>query len=64
MKMPKVRLELDIKTAGLQMQSSSQWAIQLKSYCWEVIEFIQFVYCIIIYWSFLNFDWLLILEVQ
>ena len=60
--MPKVRLEL--ATPGLQTQSSSHWAIQLKSYCWEGVEFIQLVYCIIIYLSFLNCDWLLIREVQ
>ena len=60
--MPKVRLEL--ATPGLQTQCSSHWAIQLKSYCWEGVEFIQLVYCIIIYLSFLNCDWLLIREVQ
>ena len=61
-RMPMVRLEL--ATPGLQTQRSSHWAIQLKSYCWEGVEFIQLVYCIIIYLSFLNCDWLLILEVQ
>ena len=61
-RMPKVRLEL--ATPGLQTQCSSDWAIQLKSYCWEGVEFIQLVYCIIIYLSFLNCDWLLIREVQ
>ena len=61
-RMPKVRLEL--ATPGLQTQCSSHWAIQLKSYCWEGVEFIQLVYCIIIYLSFLNCDWLLIREVQ
>ena len=60
--MPKVRLEL--ATPGLQTQCSSHWAIQLKSYCWEGVEFIQLVYCIIIYLSFLNCSWLLIREVQ
>ena len=60
--LPKVRLEL--ATPGLQTQCSSHWAIQLKSYCWEGVEFIQLVYCIIIYLSFLNCDWLLIREVQ
>ena len=60
--LPKVRLEL--ATPGLQTQCSSHWAIQLKSYCWEGVEFIQLVYCIIIYLSFLNCDWLLIWEVQ
>ena len=59
---PMVRFELAF--AGLQTQSSSHWAIQLKSYCWEGVEFIQLVYCIIIYLSFLNCDWLLIREVQ
>ena len=61
-RMPKGRIEL--ATPGLQTQSSSHWAIQLKSYCWEGVEFIQLVYCIIIYVSFLNSDWLLIWEVQ
>ena len=61
-RMPKVRLEL--ATPGLQTQCSSHWAIQLKSYCWEGVEFIQLVYCIIIYLSFLNWDWLLIWEAQ
>ena len=60
--MPVVRLEL--ATPGLQTQCSSHWATQLKSYCWEGVEFIQLVYCIIIYLSFLNCDWLLIREVQ
>ena len=61
-RMPMVRLEL--ATPGLQTQCSSHWAIQRKSYCWEGVEFIQLVYCIIIYLSFLNCDWLLIQEVQ
>ena len=61
-RMPKVRLEL--ATPGLQTQCSSHWAIQLESYCWEGVEFIQLVYCIIIYLSFLNCDWLLIREVH
>ena len=61
-RMPMVRLEP--ATPGLQTQCSSHWAIQLKSYYWEVVEFIQLVYCIIIYLSFLNCDWLLIREVQ
>ena len=61
-RMPKVRLEL--ATPGLQTQCSSHWAIQLKSYCWEGVEFIQLVYCIITYLSFLNCDWLLIREIQ
>ena len=45
-RMPMVRLEL--ATPGLQTQCSSHWAIQLKSYCGERVEFIQLVYCIII----------------
>ena len=57
-----VRLEL--ATPGLQTQCSNHWAIQLKSYCWEGVEFIQLVYCIIRYLSFPNCDWLLIREVQ
>ena len=57
-----VRIEL--ATPGLQTQCSSHWAIQLKSYCWEGVEFIQLVYCIIIDLSFLNCDWFLIREVQ
>ena len=60
--MPKVRLEQ--ATPGLQTQCCSNWPIQLKSYCWELVEFIQLVYCIIIYLSFLNCDWLLIGQVQ
>ena len=61
-RMPKGRLEL--ATPGLQNQCSSHWAIQLKSYCWEGVQFSQLVYCIIIYLSFLNCDWLLIRDVQ
>ena len=57
-----VRLELAIP--GLQTQCPSHWAIQFKSYCWEGVEFIQLVYCIIIHLSFLDCDWLLIWEVQ
>ena len=57
-------VRLEFATPGLQTQCSSHWAIQLKSYCWEGVEFIQLVYCIIIYLSFLNCDWLLIREVQ
>ena len=74
-RMPKVRLELTTPglqtpcyshwpTPGLQTPCCSHWAIQLKSYSWEGVEFIQLVYCIIIYLSFLNCDWLLIREVQ
>ena len=59
--MPMLRLEL--ATPGLQTQCSSHWALQLKSYCWEGVEFIQLVYCIIIYLSFLNCDWLPVWEV-
>ena len=55
---------IELTTAGLQTHFSSHWAMQLKSYCWEGIEFIQLVYCIIIYLSFLNCDCLLIREVQ
>ena len=61
-RMSMVRLEL--ATRGLQTQCSSHWAIQLKSYCWEGVEFIQLVYGIILSLSFLNCDWLLIREVQ
>ena len=61
-RMTMVRLEL--ATPGLQTQCPSHWAIQLKSYCSEGVEFIQLVYCIIIYLSFLNCDWLLIREVR
>ena len=59
---PVARVEL--ATTGLQTQCSSNCAIQLRSYCWEGVEFIQFLYCIIIYLSFLNCDWLLIWEIQ
>ena len=45
-----VRLEL--ATPGLQTQLSSHWAKQLKSYSWEGVEFLQLVYCIIIYFIF------------
>ena len=61
-RMPKVRIEL--ATPKLQTQFSNHWAIQLKSYCWEGVEFIRLAYCFIIYFSFLNCDWLLIREVQ
>ena len=55
----------ELATPRLQTECSSHWAIQLKSYCWEGVEFIQLVYCIIIiFLSFLNCDWLLIREVQ
>ena len=57
-----VRLELE--TPGLQTRCSSHRAIQLRNYCWKGVEFIQLVYCIIIYFSFLNCDWLLTREVQ
>ena len=49
-RMPKVKFEL--ATPGLQTHGSSHWAIQLNSYCWEGVEFIQLMYCIIIYLSF------------
>ena len=45
-RMPMVRLELE--TPRLLTECSSHWAEQLKSYCWEGVEFIQLVYCIII----------------
>ena len=51
-RMPMVRLEL--ATARLSTECFSHRAKQLKSYCWEGVEFIQLVYCIIIYSSFLN----------
>ena len=57
-------VRLKLATPGLQTYCSSHWTIQLKSYCWEGVEFIQLVYCIIIYLSFLKFDGLLIREVQ
>ena len=50
---------LDYKPSALAIELQ-----ELKSYCWEGVEFIQLVYCIIIYLSFLNWDWLLIREVQ
>ena len=55
---------LELATSGLQTECSAHWAMWLKSYCWEGVEFIQLVYCIIIILSFLNCDWLLIREVQ
>ena len=54
-----VRLELS--TSRLETKFSSHWPKQLKSYCWEGVEFMQLVYCVIIYLSFLNCGWLLIL---
>ena len=50
---------LDYKPSALAIEPQD-----LKSYCWDGVEFIQLVYCIIIYLSFLNCDWLLIREVQ
>ena len=50
---------LDYKPSALAIELYSS-----KSYCWEGVEFIQMVYCIIIYLSFLNCDWLFIREVQ
>ena len=41
---------------ALQTQCFRHEAIQLKTYCWEGVEFIQLVYYIIIYLSFLNCD--------
>ena len=55
---------LELATPRLQTQCSSHCAIHLRSYCWEGVEFIQLVYCIIIYLLSLNCDWLLIWEVQ
>ena len=60
--MPMMGVEL--ATPRLQTECSSHWAIQLKSYCWEGVEFIQLVWCIIITLSFLNCHWFLIPEVQ
>ena len=54
----------ELATPLLQTECSCHWAIQLKSYCWEEVEFIQLVYCIIIILSFLNCDWALIREVR
>ena len=48
-------------------RNPSALAIELYSSisnCWEGVEFIQLMYCINIYLSFLNCDWLLIWEVQ
>ena len=50
---------LDYKPSALAIELYSS-----ISYCWEGAEFIQLVYCIIIYLSFLDCDWLLIREVQ
>ena len=61
-RIPKMRLKL--AKPGLQTRCSSHWAMQLKSYCWEGVEFILLVYCIITYLSFHNCDWLLIGKVQ
>ena len=61
-RMPMVRLEL--ANPQIWTECFSHWAKQLKCYCWEGVEFIQLVYCIIIYLSFLNCGWLLIREVQ
>ena len=55
---------LEFATRRLQTECSSHWAIQLKSYFWRGVEFIQFVYCIIIILSFLKCDWLFIREEQ
>ena len=51
-----LKVTIVLATSGLQTQCSSHWAIQLKSYCWDGVEFVQFVYCIIIYLSYLNCD--------
>ena len=58
------KLRLELATPGLQTQCSSHWGIQLKSYCWDGLEFILLVYSIIVYLSFLNCDWLVIREAQ
>ena len=50
---------LDYKPSALAIELYTS-----KSFCWEGVEFIQLVYCIIIYLWFLNCDWLLIREVQ
>ena len=55
---------LKLATPGFLTEYSRHWAIELKSYCWEGVEFIQLVYCLIIILSFLNCDRLLIWEVQ
>ena len=59
-----LKVWLELTTPGSQTQFSSHWAIKLKSYCWEGVKFIQLVYCIITYLSFLDCDWLLIQKVQ
>ena len=50
---------LDYKPSALAIELTSS-----ISYCWERIEFIQLVYCIIIYLSFLSCGWLLIWYIQ
>ena len=46
--------ETRTRNPGLQTQCSAIELQELKSYYWEGVEFIQLVYCIIIYLSFLN----------
>ena len=60
----KFTVRMELATPGLETQCSSHWSIQLKSFSWERVDFIELVYCIIIYSSFLNCDWLLIQKVQ
>ena len=49
----------ETRTCNTWIKKSNALAIELFSsicYCWEGVEFIQLVYCIIIYLSFLNCD--------
>ena len=50
---------LDYKASALAFELYSSIC-----HCWEGVEFIQLVYCVIIFTEFLNCDWLLIREVQ
>ena len=59
-----MKLRLELATPGLHTQCTIHYQMELNSYCRELVEFIQLVYCIIIYLSFFNCDWLLIGEVQ
>ena len=47
---------LELATPRLQTVCSSHRAIQLKRYCWEGVEFIHLVYCIIIFIFGLKFS--------
>ena len=47
----RTRKTLDYKPSALAIELQ-----ELKSYWWEGVEFIQLVYCIIIYLSFVNCD--------